>query len=738
MGPTELMTQPPDSDVSASAYDAESGAPLDPYSVLLERLAESSSSRPGPERSAAALRRGADHPDPDLEASWQDRLSAAASQIGFDARGVWLSPAEVAGTLRPDMPVVTYRRSDANPSGWTMLLDRRWGKVLQADLVGHAKDAWTSIDDLAERVEADRHTRIPWLVCDPTLPTVAPAKHGPATPPLRRLIQLIQPDRSDLWSVVMFAVIVGALTLAIPIAVQQLVNSVALGGLLQPVVVLALLLFAVLSFSAVLSAIEAYVVEILQRRVFVRVASDIARRLPRVQLAAFDGRHGPELVNRFFDVMTVQKVGASLLLDGTALVLQAVIGLIVLGFYHPLMLAFGVVLLLGISVIVWIFGRGAVNSAIIESKSKYAVIGWLQEVARHTTEFRTSWAERLALERADDLSRTYLHARKDHYRIVFRQLAGALGLQVLASSALLALGGGLVIVGQLTLGQLVASELIVTAIVASFAKLGKHLEGYYDLLAAVDKLGILFDLPLEREDGDVYESDNPAAAMRFNDVTFKYGAKSVVDKLQLEIEPGQRIALLGPSGSGKSTVFDLALGLRSPTSGYITLDGVDLGDLRLETVREQIVRVSGPDIIEGSLEENVRMGRTHVNHHSVREALAAVGMLDQALKLPDGLRTKLATGGSPLSRGAAMRVTLARAIAGNPRLVLLDAPLAYLDEHPDEPILEKLFSSDMPWSLLVATTRAEDGARCDHVIQLPSPRIDLSGNNPREGGDSNP
>lgn len=685
---------------------------------VLEHLARASGTDYPPTELAAALHHAERDFAGNWEAVWQERLREAAVEIGLQVRDVWLSPVEVAGAVRAGQPVVTLRRSNDNPQGWMLLLDRRWGKVCRADLGG--KDhRWISVDDLERELGCASDQRLPWLLCDPGVSSEVSAEdHDDAIPPLRRLMQLVRPDRADLWSILVFGALVGGLTLATPVAVQQLVNSVALGGLMQPVVVLALLLFAVLAFAAALSALQAYVAEIVQRRIFVRVATDLAQRLPRVRLEAFDRQHGPELVNRFFDVMTVQKLGAILLLDGVALALQTLIGLLVLSFYHPLMLAFSVVLVAGIAVVAAVLGRGAVPTAIAESRSKYAVAGWLEEIARHAPELKTTGAARYAVERADTLAREYLRARSAHYRIVFRQLAGALGLQVFASSALLGLGGGLVIAGQLTLGQLVASELIVTAIVASFAKLGKHLESFYDLLAAVDKLGHLFDLPVERNDGITPEPATGGSTLAFRNVSFEYGNRRVIDNLDFHVGAGERVALIGPTGSGKSTAFDLILGLRAPSAGYIALDGVDLRELRLDALREQIVRVGGAEIIEGTIENNVRMGRGHVTALSIRDALAAVGLLDHVLQLPEGLRTYLSTDGQPLSRGQAVRLDLARAIAGRPRMILLDETMNVLDEESRRIALEALFADGAPWSLLVASTSDEIAARCDRVVRI--------------------
>lgn len=692
------------------------------YLVVLERLANARGVEQ-PSALAEASSRTQRDVVGDWDSTWQDRLVADAEEMGILAQDAWLAPSEVVGSLRPSQPVVTFRRSEANPSGWILLTDRRLGgTVFRDDLSAQGRGEWITMDQLALELGCDETDRVPWLVSDPIHPVVPEGEHHHGSvSPIERLREICRPDRGDLWAIVVFGMLVGLMTLAIPLAVQQLVNSVALGGLIQPVVVLALLLLGCLGFSAVLTGLEAFVAEIVQRRIFVRVVADLAHRLPRVNLGAYDRRNGPELVNRFFDVVTVQKIGSTLLLDGVALTLQTLIGLLVLSFYHPLMLAFSVVLLVGIGVVTFGFGRGAIPTSIAESQAKYAVQAWLEELARHAPQLKTSGAARFALERADGLTRQYLRARATHYRIVLRQLIGALGLQVVANSLLLGLGGGLVIVGQLTLGQLVASELIVTVIVASFAKLGKHLESFYDLMAAVDKLGMLFDLPLERSHGTSLEGSQAGLAVSFREVSFRYGdeEEDVVKDLSFDIAAGERVALIGPSGSGKTTVLDVAHGLRAPTGGYVTLDGADLRELRLDSVREDIARVRGAEILEASLEENVRMGRQFVTNRDVREALEAVGLLDEALELSDGLETRLTSGGAPLSGGAVIRLALARAIAGRPRLVLLDEPLVEQDPELRERVANVLCSPDAPWTVVVTSVEGENVRFCDRVIRLP-------------------
>jgi putative ABC transport system ATP-binding protein len=539
--------------------------------------------------------------------------------------------------------------------------------------------------------------------------------------PLGRLYQLLRPDRIDIAIVAIFAVVVATLGLATPVAVEALVNTVAFGRLLQPLIVLCGILLAFLGFAAALTSLQAYLAEVLQRRIFVRVVADLANRLPRVKKSALDECHGPELMNRFFDVMTVQKSSALLVLDGVSLVLQTVMGMILLGFYHPLLLGFDAMLLASIATIVFWLGRGAVPTAIQESLAKYQVAGWLEQLAQHPIMFKSGKWPRQAAEFADHLTGEYLKARKRHFRILMRQVLFSLGLQAVAGSLLLGLGGWLVINGQLTLGQLVAAELVVAVIVGSFAKLGKHLESFYDLLAAVDKLGHLFDLPTEKFDGNELPLSSQGVAVEIRGVSFRFPAGStLLNELTLSIPSGEMIALAGPSASGKSTLLDLLFGLRQPDQGHILFDQEDLRSLNLGSLRNQVHLVRGVEVIAGTISQNLQSGR-QPTPPEVRTTLKAVGLLEEFMRLPAGLETPLQPSGAPLSESQVQRLMLARALLARPRLLLIDQSLDRLSDDLLPKIVAALKLHQPECTIVIATGRREIAQPCSRVHAIGPP-----------------
>lgn len=537
-------------------------------------------------------------------------------------------------------------------------------------------------------------------------------------PPLSRLLALLRPERRDIMVLALFALVVGLLSLATPIAVDSLVSTVAFGRMIQPLVLLALLLCGFLVFSAALRALKAYVVEIIQCRLYARVAADLSYRLPRVQTEHLDRQFLPDLANRFFDVVTVQKVTASLLLDALQLAINAVVGMALLAFYHPWLLGFDVMFLAFIVFGIFILGRGAVATSIKESKCKYQTAGWLEDLARCPVAFRLDGGAEFALERGDQLIYEYLKARKSHFQIVMRQILFSLGLQAVASGVILGIGGWLVMRGRMTLGQLVAAELIVTLIVGSLAKLGKNMESFYDLMASADKLGSLFDLPVEDQEGILHEFPDRPAAVSVHDVDYRFpNSSGGLQPVTCEIASGDRIAL---AGSGKSVFLDLVFGLRSPSHGHVSVDGIDIRDLRPDFLRRRVALARGTEVFHGSVAENVHLARPDIMANAVRDALEQVGLLSDVSQFPDGIATELTGSGAPLTETQIRRLMLARAIVGRPGLLMVDGVLDAFPDSEAMELLQMLCDPRQPWTLLLVTAREQYMDQCRRVIELAS------------------
>jgi len=532
--------------------------------------------------------------------------------------------------------------------------------------------------------------------------------------PWSRLMAVLRLERRDAMTILAFALGVGLLSIVTPAAIEALVNTVAFGVLLWPVVVLALVMLAFLIFSALLKSLQFFVAECLQRRLFVRAAGEFATRFAQAEIGSFDGRNPTDIVNRFFEVATVQKSLATLLVDGVGIVMTTIVGLIVLAFYHPYLLTFAVVMVVMIAFLLGVLGLGGVRTSISESYAKFDMAAWLEELAKCPHTFRFGEGGTLALERADELSAAYVMARKKHFRVLWRQTLFALLLEAVASTILLGLGGWLVINRQLTLGQLVAGELIVTLVLSALSKFGKYIETFYDLQASLDKLGVIEELTIEPAGGEPLPRNDGPLAVKVEIHPREGGVR------RLDARPGERIAISGPSGSGKTFLLETLALLRVPREGLLELDSIDARSLDRARARLQLAYVAQAEMFADTVAENIRVGRESLSATDVRRSLELVGLADRVARLPQGTATRLASDGLPLSTNELSRLSIARAIAGQPRLLLIDGLLDGLDIHGCPQLVEAIFDRASPWTLVVVTARADIRNRCDRVVEWSS------------------
>ncbi len=654
----------------------------------------------------------------DVKACTQ-RLIESAASFRMRIDGIDLHLQQAVELLRPRGPLGMLWLDETGNLAWLLLVDHRGNRVQVLQSAKSNTPEWVSVGQLAKQL-GDLAEPTCWLSLQASFPCESiRGSEGQRPSPLSRYIALLAPERGDLGVILVFALFIGVLALSTPIAIEALVNTVAFGQFVQPVIVLALILFVFLSFVAAMRAVQAYVTEIIQRRLFVRVAADLAHRLPRVKTEFWATHYGPEMVNRFFDTLTVQKVTAQFLLDGTALVLQTLVGMSVIAFYHPVLLGFNAFLLTMMALIVFVLGRKAIATSTEESRQKYATAGWLEELARHPSLFRSRGGLGFALDRADKFVTGYLSARSEHFQILMRQIVAALAVQAIASTVLLGLGGWLVIRGELTLGQLVAAELIVTLIVGSFAKIGKQLEGYYDVMAAMDKLGHLFDMPVERLEGYELPRSNDGLSVSIHDLALEpLPSGQAIDRANLYVQSGQQLALVGMQASLRSQLLQAIAGLREPLSGHVELDGNDIRRMRLESLRDQIAFVGEVEVFAGTVFENLHVGRTHVGEDDIKQALQSVGLLDDVLDLPQGLESRLQTDGREFCMDQLVRLMLARALAGRPRLLLVDELLDRLSDDGLLQVMAGLAEPGFATTMIVSTGRRDVAAHFNRHVLL--------------------
>lgn len=547
---------------------------------------------------------------------------------------------------------------------------------------------------------------------------------------VHRLWYLLQPSYSDIGVVALYTFFIGIFFLTVPLTAQSLVNALASGVFNQPVLILGSAIFAGFLVVTVLRVVQLKLVELIQQKIFVHSALRISQKLLHVRESAFQQRYAPEVLNRFFDVLTIQKTLAKLLLDGPASMMQIVLGMILISIYSPWFLFFNLAFVVGL-VVVLLLGKGGYSSSVAESVKKYRVAQWLEEMGQCRIGFKMNGSPKGLVDKTDELLGEYLTERQRHFNVVVRQSVANYLLEAVATSGLLVIGSMLVMNGMLSLGQLVASEIVILVILSASGKLVQYLESVYDLFTGVDKVCQILELEQEEEQGQSLPTVSGGAHVVCDEIGFGYNPHQwVIHRLNLELQPGSHTSVVGPSGMGKSTLAGLLCGLYPVEEGEIQIQGINIPQFDVRELRKTVALVSnGFELFEGTVEENIllRLTPEQLPEGALDWVIDMTCLKRDLDQYPDGLQHKVSTAGVNLSLGQRHRILLARAILQKPKLLILDEALMGMDERTKLRILENLFSSENDWTILNISHDAEIVGRTDIVHLMMDGRIVESG-----------
>jgi len=548
------------------------------------------------------------------------------------------------------------------------------------------------------------------------------------TSPLNKFLALLKPDRKDIGYVYLYAVLIGVLALVGPLGVQAIINLIAGGAFNTSLVILVLVVTGAAVLVGALKVMQYVIAETLQRRLFSRAAFEFAYRLPRIRLEAFKDHYPPELVNRFFDTLTIQKGLPKILMDFSGAVMQILFGLVLVSLYHPFFAAFGGVLALLLFLLMWLVAPAGLDTSLKESKYKYMVAGWLEDVARASNTFKLAGGERLSMRRTNSLLVGYLDARKAHFRILLFHYGGLIAFQALVTAFFLLLGGKLVIENQINIGQFVAAEIVILSILSSAEKLVFMLDVIYDTLTGVEKISTLTDLELE-EGGDLtFAAIDTGKGMDVaaKDLSFTYQESGVkaLQNIDFRIKANERVCVAGYNRSGRSTLVQLLAGMRDDFDGVLTFNNAPLGNLDLDTLRRVIGDYSPEEsIIPGTLIDNICLGHPDVGFAEVQWALGIARLADWVAEQTNGYDYELTAEGLNVPRSVRVRLLLARAIVRKPRLLVLGNLLDQLEPPTRRFITKQLTDKRQPWTLVILSNEPEVARACDRVLLLRRGRV---------------
>ncbi len=539
----------------------------------------------------------------------------------------------------------------------------------------------------------------------------------------QRLLGLLKLDKRDILQVFYYAIFAGLVNLSLPLGIQAIINLIQGAQISTSWIVLVVLVTLGVAFVGILQLMQIRIIENVQQKIFTRASFEFAYRFPKIKMSELRNFYPPELANRFFDTLTIQKELSKILVDFPAALLQIIFGLLLLSFYHPFFIIYGLLLLLLIYFVFKFTAQKGLETSLEESENKYKVAHWLQEVARSIVSFKLSGKTSLAMEKNDILVAKYLDARESHFRILVIQFVQMIGFKVLVTVGLLLIGGILVLNQEMNIGQFVAAEIIILLVINSVEKMILGLESFYDLLTSLEKLGQVVDKDLESQEGEQPFKEGEGFFMELKDVDYKLpdSDKTILNNISLKITPECTILIQGDSGSGKSTLLRVIAGILEPDSGSIYVNDVSLKSMALNYYRSHIGQSLTEELpFEGSILENITFGDTSVQEEDIYWALAKTGLTEFVKEQPYGLKTMLYPEGQQIPYVISKKIVLARSIVRKPRLLILNEPLDHFNKEEAMDIMDFLTDRTNPWALVVVSQNMDWTKRCTRIITMKS------------------
>ena len=540
-----------------------------------------------------------------------------------------------------------------------------------------------------------------------------------------RFYNLLRLERRDILQISYYAIFAGVLSLSLPLGVQSIVNLIQGAQISSSWIILVALVTLGVVFTGVLQVMQMRIIETLQQRIFTRSSFELSYRFPKIFMRELRHHYPPELANRFFDTLSIQKGLSKILIDVPTALIQIVFALILLSFYHPFFIIFGFSLLTLMYFVFQVTVRRGLETSLVESQQKYKVAHWIQEIARSVVSFKLSGDTNFALRKNDELVSDYLTAREAHFRVIKIQYIKMIAFKVAVTTGLLVIGGALVLNQQMNIGQFVAAEIIILLVIASVEKLIVSLETLYDILTSVEKLGQVVDMDMESDEGKT-PNLSKGLVLELNDVSYSVADREdpILSNIHLKVPEKGIVLVQGASGSGKSSLLRLLAGVNLPTRGSVFVNEHNLKALHLSHYRSHLgMSLDDEAPFEGTLGENLTFGNPHRSAAQIREVVEVVGLQAFVKSQPLGLDTMIYPEGKRLSSTDNKKILLARAILKQPQLLLLEDPLDDLSQEETKRIIDYLTASSQPWSIIVVSSNPYWSEKCHQTVTLANGEI---------------
>ncbi|MDB9720384.1 ATP-binding cassette domain-containing protein [Winogradskyella sp.] len=543
--------------------------------------------------------------------------------------------------------------------------------------------------------------------------------------PWQRFVGILKLERKDVRQVLYYAVFSGLIALTLPLGIQAIINLIQGAQVSTSWIVLVVLVTLGVAFVGILQLMQMRIIEMIQQRIFMRASFEFTYRFPKIKMDQLLNYYPPELANRFFDVLNIQKGLSKLLLDVPSAVLQIVFALILLSLYHPFFMAFGILLIILIYIVFKFTIQRGMETSLLESKQKYKVAHWIQEVARSISSFKVSGKTSLALNKNDYLVNGYLEARENHFKILVLQFIQMIGFKIIVTAGLLIIGGLLVLNQEMNIGQFVAAEIIILLVITSVEKLILGLESFYDVLTSLEKMGQVVDKEIEDQTGEA-PNFSEDFKIQLDNISYNVPNRSthILKNISLVIKAKSRILIQGESGAGKSSLIRLVAGIIKPTEGSVYLNDNNLNNLQLNTYRASLgLALSDETPFEGSILDNITFGDTDITQAEIDDVIKNTKLSQFIKESEKGINTIIYPEAKQTSYTVAKKIILARAIVKKPKLLILEDPLEHFEKDEALELIKFLTDASHPWTLIVVSFNKDWASNCTESITLKKGQI---------------
>jgi ATP-binding cassette subfamily B protein len=521
----------------------------------------------------------------------------------------------------------------------------------------------------------------------------AARRAGRRVGPWGRMLGLLRPHTGVLLEAVFCALLMTLLGVTTSYFVQHLVDSVLVRGERQLLNALGAGMAGIVLFRTLFGALRRYLLAHVSRRVNLALVAGYARHILALPLRFYDTRRVGEILSRVNDAGKVRdaigSTATTALVDGALVVLM--LGMLWLYDASLALVASAFVPVLFVGVALHHPSSRRRSRAAMEADA--ALNAHLYENAAGVATIKAFGAQRDRAEEGENRLVRFLHASFGLQLLGLSMSSLSTLVTGLAGIAVLWYGGHRVVAGALTIGQLLFCYTLLSYLLEPLERLSVLNLQLQDALVAVDRLFQVLTTEPEQPAGVQRAAfKGLRRGIELRDLTFRYGVRDpVLEQVRLCVPAGLTVAIVGESGSGKSTLLNLLMGFHRPTAGRILVDGTDLGDLDLESLRGRIGLVSQEAyVFNGTVRANIALGRPDAPLEDVIEAARAAGLEDFIAGLPERYETLIGERGANLSGGQRQRLAIARALLRKPEVLIFDEATSHLDTATERAIQESL------------------------------------------------